>query len=97
MHDSRAAAPRTTRDVHRNLGDARVAIPWTIRRRRGERDDLVTFLDHYDGMNAIEPRADVIGGAEPRLKRGHTVRDTLVVNPSDRWGIVSSRGTGAHG
>lgn len=96
-HPACAAATRGMRDVHRNLRDPRIAIPGTVKRRRRERDNLVSILDHYDRMHTIEPSANIIGRARPCLKSGYTIRNALVVNPSDRRGIVRGSGPGAHG
>src|SRR5215813_11774511 len=86
-------------DVHRKFADAPITFPIPVRSSAGPADDFAIDLRNNGGIttsDGLKPRLLIFRRSWFGFIGGDAVFDTLIVNLSDRRGIVYAGGPNVH-
>src|SRR5512133_2639606 len=87
-------------DVHRKFADATITFPVPVRSSAGPADDFAIDLRNNGGItigDGLKPRLLIFRRSPLGFIGGDAVLDALIVNYSNRRGIVYAGGPNAHG
>ena len=91
-HPARSVPAMHPRHIYRELADAGIARPGTVRESRGEGDRTgLLSLGDDDEVSVLEPLGDLRWGPRLGLESGYSVGDALIIDFRDRNSIFCRR------